>query len=255
MPDHSRLDPTTAPLRATTRMLGRALQALARAGRAEEARVLAAEAWVQLRDAAPVEAARLTALLHGLVRIGEQVAPSGPAAANGGAAAELDVREDPPARRHERIFETFAELRPGAAFVLVNDHDPKPLYYQFAAEHAGEVLWQPLEEGPHTWRIRIGRRDEPPERMPQSSAMIPINELEALVTLVLEGLRTRGATAVQVAEPEALDAWAHLERTVRPAQVGRDEPIWLARLLVAVSDAVADHHDGDDSGCRRGVRQ
>jgi len=24
------------------------------------------------------------------------------------------------------------------AFVLVNDHDPKPLYYQLAAENAGE---------------------------------------------------------------------------------------------------------------------
>ena len=41
--------------------------------------------------------------------------------------------------------------------MLVNDHDPKPLYYQFAAEHEGEFSWGYLEEGPDVWRVRIGR--------------------------------------------------------------------------------------------------
>ncbi len=50
----------------------------------------------------------------------------------------LDVRAEPPMRRHTLIFATYEALEPGAAFVLVNDHDPKPLYYQFAAEKAGE---------------------------------------------------------------------------------------------------------------------
>ncbi|HET7388729.1 MAG TPA: DUF2249 domain-containing protein [Nocardioidaceae bacterium] len=70
---------------------------------------------------------------------------------------ELDVRDQPPARRHELIFETYFSLAPGEEFVLVNDHDPKPLYYQFAAEHAGEFTWQPTEEGPQVWKVRIGR--------------------------------------------------------------------------------------------------
>jgi uncharacterized protein (DUF2249 family) len=69
----------------------------------------------------------------------------------------LDVRAEIPARRHQLIFETYGALANGAAFELVNDHDPKPLYYQFAAEHAGEFTWEPLEEGPETWRITIGR--------------------------------------------------------------------------------------------------
>ena len=43
------------------------------------------------------------------------------------------------------------------AYVLVNDHDPKPLYYQFAAERAGTFTWQDLEEGPEAWRVEIGR--------------------------------------------------------------------------------------------------
>ena len=70
---------------------------------------------------------------------------------------QLDVRNEVPARRHALIFETWNALTPGTAFVLVNDHDPKPLYYQFAAEHADQFSWDYLESGPEVWRVRIGR--------------------------------------------------------------------------------------------------
>ncbi len=73
----------------------------------------------------------------------------------------LDVRDEPPARRHQLIFETYDALGSAEAFILVNDHDPKPLYYQFAAEHAGAFSWNYLEEGPATWRVRIGRTTAP----------------------------------------------------------------------------------------------
>lgn len=69
----------------------------------------------------------------------------------------LDVRNEVPARRHQLIFETYGALASEDAFVLVNDHDPKPLYYQFAAEHAGEFTWEYLEQGPEVWRVQIGR--------------------------------------------------------------------------------------------------
>ena len=70
---------------------------------------------------------------------------------------ELDVRREAPARRHELIFDTYERLTPGAAFVLVSDHDPKPLYYQFAAERPDRFSWGYLEQGPQVWRVRIGR--------------------------------------------------------------------------------------------------
>lgn len=70
---------------------------------------------------------------------------------------ELDVRSEPPARRHTLIFETYGGLGAGQGFVLINDHDPKPLYYQFEAEHTGQFSWDYLESGPETWRVRIGR--------------------------------------------------------------------------------------------------
>lgn len=70
---------------------------------------------------------------------------------------ELDVRNEVPARRHDLIFETYERLASGEAFVLVNDHDPKPLYYQFAAEHPDRFTWDYLDQGPEVWRVRIGR--------------------------------------------------------------------------------------------------
>jgi len=69
----------------------------------------------------------------------------------------LDVRREPPARRHELIFDTFAALPAGSAFELVNDHDPKPLHYQLQAEQTGRFSWEYLEQGPQVWRVRIGR--------------------------------------------------------------------------------------------------
>ncbi|MBP9503477.1 MAG: DUF2249 domain-containing protein [Candidatus Promineofilum sp.] len=69
----------------------------------------------------------------------------------------LDIRPYPPMQRHSLIFETFGALAPGAGFVLVNDHDPKPLYYQFQAEHTGEFSWDYLQQGPIEWRVRIGK--------------------------------------------------------------------------------------------------
>ncbi|HET8559670.1 MAG TPA: DUF2249 domain-containing protein [Marmoricola sp.] len=70
---------------------------------------------------------------------------------------ELDVRSEPPARRHALILDNYQALAPGAGFELVNDHDPKPLFYQFDAEYKGEFTWDYKEQGPEVWRVRIGR--------------------------------------------------------------------------------------------------
>jgi regulator of cell morphogenesis and NO signaling len=70
----------------------------------------------------------------------------------------LDVREVAPRIRHPKIFETFDALRPGHGFILVNDHDPRPLLYQFQFERAGAFGWRYLEQGPEVWRVEITRR-------------------------------------------------------------------------------------------------
>jgi len=69
----------------------------------------------------------------------------------------LDVREMAPKLRHPKIFETFDALEPGASFVVVNDHDPKPLVHQFTFESASAFRWRYLEDGPDVWRVEIGK--------------------------------------------------------------------------------------------------
>ncbi len=70
---------------------------------------------------------------------------------------QIDVRAVEPRDRHPMIFDTFDGMPPGASFELINDHDPKPLYYQLMYERTGEFEWDYVESGPMTWRVRITR--------------------------------------------------------------------------------------------------
>jgi uncharacterized protein (DUF2249 family) len=156
-------------------LLLEAAGALARDGQAYLACRLAAAAWAAVREDRPDLAVTVTAALHGLARRAsggpaqdedpapvtgrEPASPSAVTADPGGRAGEpgLDVRDLPPSQRHDAIFTAYRQLAPGEGFVLVNDHDPKPLRYQFEAEHPGEFTWDYLETGPSVWRVRIGR--------------------------------------------------------------------------------------------------
>ena len=69
----------------------------------------------------------------------------------------FDVREIPCREKHTRIFHRWASLPVGDHFVLVNDHDPVPLYYQFAAQFPGAFLWEYLVTGPDEFQVKITR--------------------------------------------------------------------------------------------------
>lgn len=68
-----------------------------------------------------------------------------------------------PRVKHPVIFQFFERLLPGQSFILRNDHDPKPLYYQMIGELGNVVGWEYLEQGPDWWRVRITRLDESSE--------------------------------------------------------------------------------------------
>jgi uncharacterized protein (DUF2249 family) len=53
------------------------------------------------------------------------------------------------------ILKTWRELAVGDYFILLNDHDPVPLRYQFDAEFPGSFTWEHLERGPEDFRVKI----------------------------------------------------------------------------------------------------
>lgn len=67
----------------------------------------------------------------------------------------LDVRPIIPREKHPAIFAMFNSLRSGEAMQLINDHDPKPLYYQMEAENSGQFEWEYIEQGPEIWKVNI----------------------------------------------------------------------------------------------------
>lgn len=67
----------------------------------------------------------------------------------------LDVTKIEPRLKHPTIFDRFDALSGGEAFVIHNDHDPKPLYYQLIAERGQTFGWEYLAEGPEVWQVRI----------------------------------------------------------------------------------------------------
>ena len=67
----------------------------------------------------------------------------------------LDVRQMPPWERHPTIMQAFEDIEVGDAIKLVNDHEPKPLYYQFMAEMPGRVDWESTQLGPREWVAMI----------------------------------------------------------------------------------------------------
>lgn len=141
-------------LKALNRILARALRSLGEGGESEQACNMAAEAWSLLREVEPKEAERMNGLLHYLTSTKCSKNEEATAVAED---FDLEVRHLPPAKRHELILETYHKLESGQGFILINDHDPKPLYYQFAYEYPDEFTWDAVESGPEVWRVRIGK--------------------------------------------------------------------------------------------------
>jgi len=70
---------------------------------------------------------------------------------------KLDVTQIEPRFKHSTIFETFDKLTGGESFVIHNDHDPKPLYYQMVAERGQTFDWEYILEGPDFWEVKISK--------------------------------------------------------------------------------------------------
>ena len=69
----------------------------------------------------------------------------------------LDLRSIMPFERHEKIFAEWESTKSGETLKITNDHDPKPLRYQFEAEYKGQFEWEYEQSGPKDWIVNIKR--------------------------------------------------------------------------------------------------
>lgn len=70
-------------------------------------------------------------------------------------AATIDVRHLAPPDRHAAVLAAFRNLALDETIEIVNDHDPKPLYYRFRTETPGGFSWIYAESGPAVWRVSV----------------------------------------------------------------------------------------------------
>ncbi|MGH2496406.1 MAG: DUF2249 domain-containing protein [Ktedonobacteraceae bacterium] len=68
---------------------------------------------------------------------------------------DLDIRELSSHEHHITIFARFDTLNPGETLRLINNHHPRLLQYQFIIERPGLFEWEPEQQGPEIWVIRI----------------------------------------------------------------------------------------------------
>ncbi len=148
-----RIEPAMDCLQSLNRLLIQALKALRDKGEGDLACRIAADAWAVIRRVNVREAEKLNGALHFLAH------PINPKKeTNMSDPQQLDVRALPPPQRHALIFHACGKLAEGDAVVLINDHDPKPLYYQFEAEYPGWFGWEYVQSGPEVWKVRITRK-------------------------------------------------------------------------------------------------
>lgn len=101
----------------------------------------------------------------------------------------FDVRPIPCRVKHAQIFQRWFDLPVGGHFVLLNDHDPVPLYYQFSAQFPEAFAWDYLERGPEDFRVRITKLKAvvppsaepslPPARPAEATAGTAVQEIDA----------------------------------------------------------------------------
>ena len=67
----------------------------------------------------------------------------------------MDVRSIPCSVKHGLIIRNWLDLGVGDHFILLNDHDPVPLFYQFSAQWPNTFTWEHLIKGPEEFRVKI----------------------------------------------------------------------------------------------------
>lgn len=62
--------------------------------------------------------------------------------------------------RHTAIFQSFDNLKVGEAFIIRNDHDPLPVYYQLKSMNGPVIKWEYQQKGPQFWDVKVTKTTE-----------------------------------------------------------------------------------------------
>jgi len=76
----------------------------------------------------------------------------------------LNIPKVEPQQKHALIFKVFETQKSGESFIIHNNHDPKPVYYQLQALHGDTFDWEYLQQGPEWWDIRVSKKDLEPQK-------------------------------------------------------------------------------------------
>lgn len=156
----------------------------------------------------------------------------------------LNVTVIEPRFKHATIFQHFDALLPGDAFVIFNDHDPKPLYYQLLGERGNVFTWNYLQEGPEYWQVKIVKKgaEDAGETVGQIASK-DIRKADAFRKLGIDfccggkrklkdALRDAGVTQEQF--EETLAAAATLPASQQPLDFAAWQPGFLIDYIVNV---------------------
>lgn len=116
----------------------------------------------------------------------------------------LDVTKIEPRFKHPTIFKHFDALNPGGAFIIENDHDPKPLYYELLAERGNIFTWEYLEQGPEWYRVKIAKN---PAETAVQGGQIPEKDLKKATFLKEKGVSFGCSDSGKSSKDSDFDEW------------------------------------------------
>jgi len=146
----------------------------------------------------------------------------------------LNVTLIEPRLKHPTIFKHFDSLNEGEAFVILNDHDPKPLYYQLLGERGNIFSWSYLEQGPQWWKVQIKKNDLANGDTVGEIAARDIRKAEVFKKYGIDFCCGGKKSLKQVCEEKGLDleiVEAELENPVQQVSSSNDYNRWQLDFL------------------------